>query len=491
MRYAIVSDIHANLQAWNAVLLDIRSMSVDKIICLGDIVGYGPNPRQALEAAYTSVDFFVIGNHDAAACNMLDTSLFNQTARELITWTGARIGKAAERFFRQMPLSLQGEGFRCTHGEFSEPGCFNYIVEPSEAMPSWNTVPEKLLFVGHTHLPGIFLLGPSGVPHWVKPQDFELEEDKRYIVNVGSVGQPRDDDARASYCIFDLDAAAILWRRIPFDLDVYREALAQAGLDPATSPFLDFDPRKAKEPVRTGLDFRPKDAPDSEMRHAITVQNVEELHGRLRRWRRVFAGMLAVLAVLGAALFLGWQLFVPHAGRVPGRRMRAVRAQTHGIDENLLQMPQREVAEGRSIPYWDVWLGDGRRQAVACALEDDGAPAFVLSSRSAARELRVSCAAIAVTSDMRLCLAATFKKSEDFAGSIGVRVAVAGQAADGAEAALLRNIHKEPTLKRKGGWYVAKQTFDLPAGAESVRFELHGRFAGSVRVKDVSLVRRQ
>ena len=98
MKYAIVSDIHANLAAWNAVLLDIRSNGVDCIICLGDMLGYGPRPREVLESLYTSVDHFLLGNHDAAICGKIDPQCFNEPAREIIRWTAAQLGESAKNF---------------------------------------------------------------------------------------------------------------------------------------------------------------------------------------------------------------------------------------------------------------------------------------------------------------------------------------------------------------------------------------------------------
>ena len=197
MKCAIVSDIHANRQAWNAALLDIRSQGIDRICCLGDIVGYGPNPTETLESVYSNVDYLVLGNHDAVICGKMDPSLFNEKARRIIDWTRNQLGNDAVKFLKTLPLSVSSHFFRGTHGDFSVPSSFNYIIEPEDALDSWSTVPENLLFVGHTHQPGIFLLGQSGIPRMVEPQDFVLEEGKRFLVNVGSIGQPRDRQARS------------------------------------------------------------------------------------------------------------------------------------------------------------------------------------------------------------------------------------------------------------------------------------------------------
>jgi len=155
MRFAIVSDIHSNLQAWNAALLDIRCNSIDKIVCLGDVVGYGPNPAEVLKSVHENVDYIVLGNHDAVVCGKMDASLFNDQACEIIEWTQAQLNNNAVKFLNSLPLSLASPAFRCTHGDFSQPEAFLYIIDPEDAVASWQTREEQLLFVGHTHTPNI------------------------------------------------------------------------------------------------------------------------------------------------------------------------------------------------------------------------------------------------------------------------------------------------------------------------------------------------
>lgn len=231
MRYAIVSDLHANMPAWQSVLNDLTDLKADKIICLGDVVGYGPNPVEVLESVYRVVNVTLMGNHDAAVCGRLDYKSFTPRAAKAINLHRQQLTPQALKWIAELPLTWEGPGFRCTHGDFSNPNIFRYIVAPESAIPSWQATPEQLLFVGHSHYPGIYVIGNSGKPHFVGPCDFELEDGKRYIINPGSVGYPRVGDIRSSYCIYDDQTKSVIFRMLPFDTSAYREATRGAGLE--------------------------------------------------------------------------------------------------------------------------------------------------------------------------------------------------------------------------------------------------------------------
>ncbi len=233
MRYAIISDIHANAAALRTVLVDAQDMRVDKIICLGDVLGYGPDPVQALETVYARVHVCLAGNHDDAVCGRRTTEDFNDFAAAAVARQRKTLTADALAWLKKLPYVCAMGDFACTHGDFSDPEAFNYILEPEEALPSWDARPEPLLFVGHTHQPGIFVLGESGMPHRLEPADFAVEEGKRYIVNVGSVGYPRSGMCRSFYCIYDDQSRAVFFRSLPFDLEGYREKMGGKGLDEA------------------------------------------------------------------------------------------------------------------------------------------------------------------------------------------------------------------------------------------------------------------
>jgi len=479
MRYAICSDIHANLQAWNAVLIDARSMGVDRIICLGDIVGYGPNPREVLESVHAKVHFMVMGNHDAAMCGLLDASLFNDTALEVLDWQKGELGPDALSFLKEFPLSLAGDGFRCTHAEFSDPGCFEYVIAAEDAEPSFEAVEESLLLVGHTHVPGLFVTGDSGAVHCMAPQDFEMEDGKRYLVNVGSVGQPRDGDLRASYCVYDTDRHAILWRRIPFDIDAFRAAIRDAGIPDAAAKFLDRDPRKQAPLLREEMNFRPPQSRKDGARGVREVQDLAELQVRVKKWKgATWALLVLTLALLGGGFF-AWYRHATRDLRIDHTRGHVVDATKAATGDNLL--PVIAGSSGPGLHGWRLRLGNKRRQLLS--LEGN---IVTLTSETVEEEVELSSPVISVDDDMKLQLSAMIKPSPSYAGTIAVVISVTRD--DGSE--LNQYVVKEPTTRRREGWLLAQKTFELPAGARRVRFYIRGKFSGSVEIRDLALGRK-
>ena len=230
MRYAILSDIHANLQALEAVLADAAAERVGMRICLGDVVGYGPSPAETIDLVHRRVEVRLMGNHDAATAGLISTQEFNPIAAEGVARTRARLAPQDTAELASYRPDHAVDGFRCVHGAPVQPMAFAYIHNSTDAAACWKAFGEQLLFTGHTHRPAIFVVGDSGATWQLEAGDFTLEAGKRYIVNPGSVGMPRDDDLRASYCIFDSVEGSIRFRRIPFDLECFRESVQAAGL---------------------------------------------------------------------------------------------------------------------------------------------------------------------------------------------------------------------------------------------------------------------
>lgn len=260
MKYAIISDIHANLQAWQAVWADTVALGVDAVICLGDIVGYGPRPAETLAAVYSKIDHFVIGNHDAAVADIFDVSAFNDDAQEMIAWTKKKLGQKAVDFFRGLPYAVKldcGE-FKalCVHGSMHEQEEFNYILDEEDARATWDVCEQPLIFVGHTHKPKADVLDDNGAYHQLPAEAFTVEEGKRYIVNVGSVGMPRMSDFRACYCTYDTETKTVSWQLTSYDIESFKnDVRGLASHSRQAAAVLSVFDRTQSGPLREEVDF--------------------------------------------------------------------------------------------------------------------------------------------------------------------------------------------------------------------------------------------
>ena len=241
MRYAIISDVHANEAALRAVLQDAADAKAERIVCLGDVLGYGPDPVETLELVYRRAHVCLAGNHDDAISGRCGAEDFTEFAAAAVVRQRAALSREAVDWLRHLPYTCEfsgdggdaGGAFACTHGEFSDPKAFDYVVEPADAEPSFRARVEPLLFVGHTHRPCVIESGPENGSVLREPDDFTLEPGRRYLVNVGSVGYPRNGVCRSFYCIYDDVARAVTFRSLPFDLEGYRAKMKGRGLDEA------------------------------------------------------------------------------------------------------------------------------------------------------------------------------------------------------------------------------------------------------------------
>lgn len=220
MKIAVISDIHANSIALRAVLDDISRFKVGKIVCLGDIVGYGPSPAEALKLVRESCDIVIAGNHDDAVCGRTDDSEFIDLAGEAVQRHKRELSKGDIGYLRQLKYTAAFEGALFAHGDMVEPKKFYYVEEPGDAEANFKAKSFSLLFVGHTHTPAIFYLQDGGEVHQSRIVNFKLKEDIRYIINPGSVGYPREADGKclSSYLIYDSTERAIYFRFIPFNV---------------------------------------------------------------------------------------------------------------------------------------------------------------------------------------------------------------------------------------------------------------------------------
>jgi predicted phosphodiesterase len=196
MKYAIISDIHSNLEALTKALEIIDQSSVDEIICLGDIVGYGANPNECLELVRRRCSNVIKGNHDEAILNVSITERFTEDARAAIMWTLKQISEENVSYLRTLSLSMKKDDLLFVHASPCHPSQWIYILEEVTAVHALQCFSESLCFIGHTHTPAIFSAGGriSGIT-----------KGERSIVNVGSIGQPRDRITDLSFGVFDSD----------------------------------------------------------------------------------------------------------------------------------------------------------------------------------------------------------------------------------------------------------------------------------------------
>lgn len=228
MRVAVLSDIHANRPALDAVLAALPP--VDAIWQLGDVVGYGPHPSEVVDVLHQRGAEGVRGNHDLAALGDLDTEWFNPDARTAVEWSGRQLDQPARSWLGRLPATRTEGSFTLAHGSPRDP-VWEYVYSPSIAAAVFDSFETTHCLVGHTHVPLVFRQVHGGVeaidPH--AGEELQLDE-RRTILNPGSVGQPRDGDPRASAMILDSDALTATWLRVPYPIEETQAAMRSAGL---------------------------------------------------------------------------------------------------------------------------------------------------------------------------------------------------------------------------------------------------------------------
>jgi predicted phosphodiesterase len=232
MRYAVLGDIHSNLSALECVLEDIRATQVDQILSVGDVVGYGASPSDCIRLLREEGVIVVKGNHDAACVGELNENTFNRYALEAVRWTRGVLSTDEMDWLRELPLEVTLEHCQLAHGSIHEPEAFEYIRTTRDADPSLELMTRPVAFVGHTHIPIALmrLLEPVGSTAYSPDLDVDLRESDRCLVNVGSVGQPRDEDHRTGWVLFDSEAQTVKLKRLPYQIEVAASRIRDAGL---------------------------------------------------------------------------------------------------------------------------------------------------------------------------------------------------------------------------------------------------------------------
>jgi diadenosine tetraphosphatase ApaH/serine/threonine PP2A family protein phosphatase len=234
MRIGILGDIHANMEALTAVVESMRREGVEEWVQVGDIVGYGPEPSACIDLVRELGCTVCMGNHDGAVLGLLDTAYFNNFARTAIEWTRQHLRPQDFEFLRSLQLVVRRPLYTVVHGTLHMPEQFGYVISPVEAHDSLLLQQTLACFVGHSHVPAIYM------QHGATPRDlqvvYESEMDvsyahcERVLVNVGSVGQPRDEDPRAAYAIFDSSSRRVSIRRVAYDIAGVQQKIRRAGL---------------------------------------------------------------------------------------------------------------------------------------------------------------------------------------------------------------------------------------------------------------------
>lgn len=236
MRFLILSDVHANLTALEASLAQCEG-KWDKAVCLGDIVGYGPDPNEVVDRIRALDAVTIRGNHDKVGSGIESADDFNPVARAAAMWTREQLRSENREYLGKLPLGpISLDGFSLVHGALRDED--EYVVAPAQALESLLEAPSQVTFFGHTHLQGGFSLGPDNQVSMLRlrPPDghrsttLEVKKGTNYLLNPGSVGQPRDGDSRAAFAIADLERHEVEFWRVPYEIESVQQRMEKAGL---------------------------------------------------------------------------------------------------------------------------------------------------------------------------------------------------------------------------------------------------------------------
>ncbi len=229
VKYGIFSDIHSNMEALVAVLLDMYAQGVTHPICLGDIVGYNASPRECIRLVQQLNCPVIKGNHDEIVSGPKEAKNFNALAGEGITYSKKRLSAEDKAFLGGLPFILRIGGFTVVHASLDDPENWNYVTSDLEARSSFTYQNTPLCFCGHTHIPKIFVRDRE-VREIPKTNKLEITRGSRYLINVGAVGQPRDRDWRASYVVYTPLSQTVEYRRVPYNLELAQRKILDVGL---------------------------------------------------------------------------------------------------------------------------------------------------------------------------------------------------------------------------------------------------------------------
>jgi len=233
MRYGIISDVHSNIEALRAVLAELDTLGFDELVCLGDIVGYGPSPNECCDLLLERKCVSIAGNHDEAAAKESGIDYFSPLAREALEWNRAALRPEHLDYLSTLPRVRSFEGFDIVHG--APVYHFDYILDVIDAQAAFERTGAELTFVGHSHIAEVYYQDQAGRTYQQRLQHggrVDITPEFRYIVNPGSVGQPRDRNPQAAFAIIDVGERFVDVRRVSYDVRSVQERIERAHLPP-------------------------------------------------------------------------------------------------------------------------------------------------------------------------------------------------------------------------------------------------------------------
>lgn len=228
MRFAVIADIHGNLEAFRTVLQDTKEQGCTHYVCLGDVVGYGGNPKECLDIVREMDIPCVKGNHDEYCSSGEALEGFNPHAAEAVHWTRKQLTEDDKQWLRNLKYVRMISGFTLVHSTLDAPHRWQYVFDKLAAATSFTYQNTQVCFFGHTHVPVAFMR--DSVVRGGTYSRFKVDSAKKYFVNVGAVGQPRDNNPKAAYVVYDMDEATIELRRLDYDIPGAQARIREAGL---------------------------------------------------------------------------------------------------------------------------------------------------------------------------------------------------------------------------------------------------------------------
>lgn len=228
MRIALFGDIHANLEALDAVLADAAAQGVTDYVCMGDVVGYNADPAACLEKVKAMDCPTVKGNHDEDASGTHSLDAMNPIAAAALQWTREHLSDEQRQWLRRLRMVRQVADFTVVHSTLDQPANWNYVTNRFDAMANFSYQFTQVCFHGHTHVPRVYM--KTDKVQEVAADSVVIEDGAKYFINVGSVGQPRDGDWRAAYAIYDLEHKLVVIRRVEYDIATTQRKILEAGL---------------------------------------------------------------------------------------------------------------------------------------------------------------------------------------------------------------------------------------------------------------------